>query len=180
MPFLFRIIEYRNNSSSGDKSNCIPVVLLVIEGGIRTLRTVLKSVKSDLPVPIVVAKGSGRAADILAYAYKLERCVLAKVREVRSKKDTGFMVESTRLPLMWPGLSLLVLVFAPKGFFFSVLQFLPLLKNQHSQIPIPIRLTFRLDHFSDGKIYTIENSGYKSNPFTIIYVKNKSNGNINV
>ena len=83
MPFVVRIIEYGNNASSSDnKSNGIPVVLLVIEGGIQTLGTVLKSVESDPPVPIVVAKGSGRAADILAYAYKLERCALAKVREV--------------------------------------------------------------------------------------------------
>ena len=86
MPFLFHIIEYENNTSSSDKSNYIPVVLLVIEGGIRTLRTVLKSVKSDPRVPVVVAKGSGGAADILAYAFKLERCALAKVREFRSKK----------------------------------------------------------------------------------------------
>ena len=73
------IIEYENNTSASDKANGIPVVLLVIEGGIKTLRTVLKSVESDTPVPIVVAKGSGRTADILAYAYKLERCALAKV-----------------------------------------------------------------------------------------------------
>ena len=87
MPFLFHIIEYENNTSSSDKSNGIPMVLLVIEGGIRTLQTVLKSVKSDPPVPIVVAKGSGRAANILSYAYKIERCALAKVGEFRSKTE---------------------------------------------------------------------------------------------
>ena len=83
--FLFRIIEHGSNTSSSDKSYGIPVVLLVIEGGINTLRTVLKSIESDPPVPIVVAKGSGRIADILAYAYELHGCVLAKVREVRLK-----------------------------------------------------------------------------------------------
>ena len=83
--FLFRIIEYGSNTSSSDKSYGIPVVLLVIEGGINTLRTVLKSIESDPPVPIVVAKGSGRIADILAYAYELHGCVLAKAREARLK-----------------------------------------------------------------------------------------------
>lgn len=91
---MFQIIECgdaANNTASSDKSNGIPVVLVVLEGGINTIQTVLKSIESDPPVPIVVAKGSGRAADILAYAYELHGCVLscmvrdsAKVREGRS------------------------------------------------------------------------------------------------
>ena len=82
MPYWFQITEYGDpakNASSGDKSNGIPVVLLVLEGGINTIQTVLKSIKSDPPVPVVVANGSGRAADILAYAYKLDGCVLSRM-----------------------------------------------------------------------------------------------------
>jgi len=53
------------------------VVLLVLEGGENTIRTVLKSVTSNPAVPIVIAKGSGRAADILAYAHELHGCVFS-------------------------------------------------------------------------------------------------------
>ena len=154
MPFLLWIIEYGNNTSSSDvsdKSNGIPVVLLVIEGGINTIRTVLKSVQSDPPVPVVVAKGSNRAADILAYAYELERCALTKVRKVRSKKIQALWWKHS------PPTNVARVEFivgsrpCSESFFFPVIQFSPLLRNQHFQIPIP--LTFLPDHSSDSKIY---------------------------
>ena len=47
------------------------MVLVVLEGGPNTIRTVLESVTSTPAVPVVIADGSGRAADILAYAYSL-------------------------------------------------------------------------------------------------------------
>ena len=49
------------------------MVLVVLEGGQKTIRTVLESVTSTPAVPVVVADGSGRAADILAYAYSLHK-----------------------------------------------------------------------------------------------------------
>lgn len=52
-------------------SNGIPVVLVVLEGGSNVIRTVLESVEGDPAVPVVIVDGSGRAADILAYAYSL-------------------------------------------------------------------------------------------------------------
>ena len=48
----------------------MPVVLLVLEGGPNTIRTVLESVTRNPAVPVVVAEGSGRVADILAYAHR--------------------------------------------------------------------------------------------------------------
>ncbi|XP_022809071.1 transient receptor potential cation channel subfamily M member 3-like [Stylophora pistillata] len=51
------------------KSHGIPVVLLVLEGGPNTIQTVLESVTSNPAVPVVIAEGSGRAADILAHAH---------------------------------------------------------------------------------------------------------------
>ena len=48
----------------------VPVVLLVLEGGPNTIRTVLESVTNDPSVPVVIAEGSGRAADILAFAHR--------------------------------------------------------------------------------------------------------------
>lgn len=48
----------------------MPVVLLVLEGGPNTIRTVLESVTKEPSVPVVIAEGSGRAADILAFAHR--------------------------------------------------------------------------------------------------------------
>ena len=62
-------IEY--GDSPDDKSHGIPVVLVVLEGGPNTIETVLKSVTSCPAVPVVIAEGSGRAANILAYAYSI-------------------------------------------------------------------------------------------------------------
>ena len=47
------------------------MVLVVLEGGQNAIRTVLESVTRTPAVPVVIADGSGRAADILAYAYSL-------------------------------------------------------------------------------------------------------------
>ena len=47
------------------------MVLLVLEGGPNTILTVLESVTSCPAVPVVIAEGSGRAADILAHAHNL-------------------------------------------------------------------------------------------------------------
>ena len=47
------------------------MVLVVLEGGLNTIRTVLGSVTSTPAIPVVIADGSGRAADIIAYAYSM-------------------------------------------------------------------------------------------------------------
>ncbi|EDO47658.1 predicted protein, partial [Nematostella vectensis] len=52
------------------KFHGVPVVLLVLEGGPNTIRTVLESVSRCPAVPVVIAEGSGRAADILAFAHR--------------------------------------------------------------------------------------------------------------
>ncbi|KXJ17084.1 Transient receptor potential cation channel trpm [Exaiptasia diaphana] len=55
---------------SSETKHGIPVVLLVLEGGPNTIRTVLESVTRSPAVPVVIAEGSGRAADILAFAHR--------------------------------------------------------------------------------------------------------------
>ena len=55
---------------STDRSHGVPVVLLVLEGGPNTIRTVLESVTRNPAVPVVVAEGSARVAHILAYAHR--------------------------------------------------------------------------------------------------------------
>ena len=44
-------------------------MLLVVEGGIGTLETVRQAV--DLQTPVLAIEGSGRAADAIAYAWRL-------------------------------------------------------------------------------------------------------------
>ena len=45
----------------------VPVVCVVVEGGPGTLETVMRALQTGTPA--VIVEGSGRAADLLAYAY---------------------------------------------------------------------------------------------------------------
>lgn len=67
---LENCISRKQMEKSCDRSYGVPVVLLVLEGGPNTIRTVLESVTRTPAVPVVVAEGSGRAADVLAYAHR--------------------------------------------------------------------------------------------------------------
>lgn len=49
----------------------MPAVCLVLEGGPGTLETVKSAIQSGTPA--VIVEGSGRAADILAFAYNNSR-----------------------------------------------------------------------------------------------------------
>ena len=46
------------------------MVCLVIEGGTNTIRAILEYVTATPPVPVVVCDGTGRAADLIAFAHK--------------------------------------------------------------------------------------------------------------
>ena len=52
------------------KGHGVPVISVVLEGGANTVRAVLEYVTDNPPVPVVVCDGSGRAADLLAFAHK--------------------------------------------------------------------------------------------------------------
>ncbi|KAL3837310.1 hypothetical protein ACJMK2_022676, partial [Sinanodonta woodiana] len=52
----------------GNDFNTIPAVLLVIDGGRRILKTIINALSKNIPV--VIVKGSGRVADLLADALK--------------------------------------------------------------------------------------------------------------
>lgn len=47
----------------------IPVVLIVVEGGVGTMDTFFQSIERKTPV--VVINGSGRAADFIALAFRM-------------------------------------------------------------------------------------------------------------
>ena len=43
---------------------------LVLEGGPNTIRTVHAAITQKPPMPVIIIKGSGRAADLLAFAVR--------------------------------------------------------------------------------------------------------------
>jgi DUF917 family protein len=45
--------------------------MLVVEGGVNTMKTVWQAVQQNIPV--LVLNGSGRAADFIAYGYMLSK-----------------------------------------------------------------------------------------------------------
>lgn len=49
----------------------MPSVLIVVEGGVNTLKTAHESVNQSTPV--VIIDGSGRAADFIADAYRITK-----------------------------------------------------------------------------------------------------------
>ncbi|XP_060575124.1 transient receptor potential cation channel subfamily M member-like 2 isoform X2 [Ruditapes philippinarum] len=61
----------------------IPVVLIVVEGGTDALADAKSSLEHRIPV--VVCAGTGRAADILSYAYSHTKTTSAGVREMSEK-----------------------------------------------------------------------------------------------
>ncbi|CAH1255650.1 TRPM5 [Branchiostoma lanceolatum] len=62
-PYLREVNLYGTSTDLG-----VPVVVLAVEGGPHTLKNVSEALTREIPV--VIAEGSGRAADIIAYAYK--------------------------------------------------------------------------------------------------------------
>lgn len=68
-----RFEQYISRQCIETFGKCIPVVCVVLEGGTCTIRSILDYVTNSIPVPIVVCDGSGRAADLLAFAHDAVR-----------------------------------------------------------------------------------------------------------
>ncbi|KAH9513283.1 hypothetical protein Btru_034539 [Bulinus truncatus] len=64
------IAQQKIGIGSGFKGHSVPLICVVLEGGVNTIRSVLEYVTDTPPVPVVVRDGSGRAADLLAFAHK--------------------------------------------------------------------------------------------------------------
>nr|KAG5702764.1 hypothetical protein BaRGS_003638 [Batillaria attramentaria] len=74
----------------------VPSVLIVVEGGVGTMKTVMQSVKRNMPV--VVIDGSGRAADFIAIAYRLTKSVTDEDKTVYpSDFDNVMLVKGKQL-----------------------------------------------------------------------------------
>ncbi|XP_076334720.1 transient receptor potential cation channel trpm-like isoform X2 [Tachypleus tridentatus] len=68
---LEKYISKQKIQPRSDIRSCgVPVVCIVVEGGLNTIRTVLECVTDTPPVPVVICDGSGRAADLLAFTHK--------------------------------------------------------------------------------------------------------------
>ncbi|GFN90287.1 transient receptor potential cation channel subfamily m member 2-like, partial [Plakobranchus ocellatus] len=75
-------------TDTGEDAVAVPVCLLVLEGGPGSLETVYSALSSGTPT--VVIKGSGKTADILAYAYQnvIEQ-------EIKAADQQGLVTERT-------------------------------------------------------------------------------------
>ncbi|XP_033115311.1 transient receptor potential cation channel subfamily M member 3-like [Anneissia japonica] len=84
---------------------CIPAVCIVLEGGRNTIQVVFENVTSDPPIPVVIAEGSGRAADVLAFAYSVTKQnkemskenkskLMNRIKEVVAKDDVQSTMEN--------------------------------------------------------------------------------------
>ncbi|KAL4228805.1 Transient receptor putative cation channel subfamily M member 2 [Mactra antiquata] len=86
-------------TDTGENAVSVPIVLLVLEGGPGTLQTVHQAIQNNTPA--VIVKGSGRAADILAYAYQnakeedFEACDQEgkKIKKTHRLMDDALLVE---------------------------------------------------------------------------------------
>ncbi len=67
MKWLFTIPELLFLYLTTELGQGIPVVLIVLEGGLDALRNTKNAVCRGIPT--VVCEGTGRAADIIAYAH---------------------------------------------------------------------------------------------------------------
>lgn len=65
-----RRIERHLYQQKVSKGINIPMVCVVLEGGMNTIRAVLEYVTDKPPVPVIVCAGSGRAADLISFAYQ--------------------------------------------------------------------------------------------------------------
>ncbi|CAC5368004.1 TRPM3 [Mytilus coruscus] len=57
----------------------VPVVMIIVEGGINSMKTVWQSIKNE--VPVLVLDGSGRAADFIAEGYRQTQVASLKNRQ---------------------------------------------------------------------------------------------------
>jgi len=79
---IFQNLKTTSSSSAG--SIGIPVVILCLEGGPNTIVTMAQAIKKG--VPAVVIDGSGRAADIVAFAYNhMEFNEDRQIQEIKSE-----------------------------------------------------------------------------------------------
>ncbi|XP_041465678.1 transient receptor potential cation channel subfamily M member 3-like isoform X1 [Lytechinus variegatus] len=65
---LEKLISSKKIDANSDRP--VPAVCVCLEGGVNTIKVVLENVTHDPPIPVVIADGSGRAADLIAYAYR--------------------------------------------------------------------------------------------------------------
>ncbi|CAG0883890.1 unnamed protein product [Cyprideis torosa] len=93
IPFRKRLERHISRMPLTASTTSIPVVCLVLEGGLNTIRTVFEYVTDTPPVPVVIVDGSGRASDLLAFMLRSASDLLAFM--LRSASDLlAFMLRS--------------------------------------------------------------------------------------
>lgn len=82
-------LEQKISQPQAERGLGIPVVLVVVEGGTDCISDARKSIEHKIPV--VVCAGTGRAADILAYAYTHTKTGSGGVRTMKEKHELKLM-----------------------------------------------------------------------------------------
>ncbi|XP_022248148.1 transient receptor potential cation channel trpm-like [Limulus polyphemus] len=95
---LEKYISKQKIQPRSDIRSCgVPVVCIVVEGGLNTIRTVLECVTDTPPVPVVICDGSGRAADLLAFTHKyVQESDVAGAEHLVSTIENTFHLEKEK------------------------------------------------------------------------------------
>ncbi|XP_076456247.1 transient receptor potential cation channel subfamily M member-like 2 isoform X2 [Babylonia areolata] len=90
---LEKEISLMTTNTGGRDAVPVPVCLLVLEGGPGTLKTVMNAVQNNTPA--IVIKGSGKCADVLAYAAQnvTETEVESKDKDGKTYTETSVSIE---------------------------------------------------------------------------------------
>ncbi|KHJ40963.1 hypothetical protein D918_08970 [Trichuris suis] len=84
---------FLTQKTMNNSSRLMPIVLLMLGGGRLAMHAATDCVHAAIPVPVVVCKNSGRAADVLAYA--IEHQFEAKQNEEQFKSQLLKRIEET-------------------------------------------------------------------------------------
>lgn len=82
-------LERKISSSEKDGGLGIPLVLLVVEGGTDAINDCFESLKHN--VPAVICEGTGRAANIIAYAYNNHKLDIRSNKRVIKQKHIHYL-----------------------------------------------------------------------------------------
>ncbi|OXA57464.1 Transient receptor potential cation channel trpm [Folsomia candida] len=92
--FRRRLEKCISRHPTGPSRGCdIPVVCIVIEGGLFTLRSIGDYLHDDPPTPVVVFAGSGRTADFISW-------ILKRLQQLPAETDIGVLREEIYAQMM--------------------------------------------------------------------------------
>ncbi|CAF4040031.1 unnamed protein product, partial [Rotaria sordida] len=92
LPMRAQIEQESRKVTQQGQTDMIPIVQILIEGGVSSILTVCESIEAKTPV--IVIDGTGRAADLIAHEYKL-----LYGEQIRSRKQYEKIANDEKSPL---------------------------------------------------------------------------------